>query len=108
MEQLQSFNNEDIVNQMGSLSISEAQKAQQKLFSFDQHNMPPAELCYKPDQKYNFEVGPASIGKSVTMPNDAPSKPKKTLRKFDKGSKMRQILTKNFVFEVEEEKEADK
>ena len=60
--------------------------------------MPPPELAYKPE--YNFKIaGAVSIEKCSTMPSDKPEKPKKTLRKFNPGSRMRHILTKNVVIE---------
>ena len=69
--------------------------------------MPPPELAYKPEYKFNLEVQP-SIDKCSTMPMDKPTKPKKTLRKFGIGTRGREILTKNFIIEFPSESNEEK
>ena len=69
--------------------------------------MPPPELAYKPE--YKFNIGVSSIAKSSTKDVDEAPKPKKTLRKFGLGTKNRAILTKNVTIafpdnDIEEEK----
>ena len=72
-----------------------------KLAALNEHGLPQPELAYKPGMKFNLEMV-QNIGKNATMPSDDPiiqTKPKKTLRKFAKGSMNRDLLTMNVVIE---------
>ena len=69
--------------------------------------MPPAEMAYKPDMKYNFQII-QSIDKRPTGGAEICEKPKKTLKKFNKGSINRQILTKNFIMEFPEHNDEER
>lgn len=70
-------------------------------YSVNFQNMPPPGLASKSAFKIDVSIREYDSSRRLTNPNNVPIKPRKTLRKFTKGSMNRQLLTKNFTIEIQ-------